>query len=394
MASPLLVLFCFALVFGPKVSVVDFSVLVPALLLPVVSRGPLRMPRMFAGFAYVLVGLISYMALIQLLNQTSGFEPIARLVRALLTVIMLGLLFRSAPRSFGPRIIRAVFLCLVIHAVMIVMAGVLPPLNHLFSMISGNDKVHELRASGLLAGFDIAGLLCLLGLAMPMFLKEIVRSPGWRMLSSSLFLTGCFMSSRVTMAFGGVLFLIYTWQFLKDSSVHRTYRWLLVLVMLGVASVFAYNMVEIFEVTMSLGLLDVDPAIAADILSRHASQHSDQFLWQSHFFLPASNWNLFFGSGIEMLDSDVGYIEEIFRYGLLGLALAIVGHIWFLRQSFKGCPRGSVGRGRGKGLMIFLFALMLLLTLKNNYIWVRSVFPVFLMLGAALPLAAQRPAGA
>jgi hypothetical protein len=106
------------------------------------------------------------------------------------------------------------------------------------------------------------------------------------------------------------------------------------------------------------------------------------------FFLPDGDLAKFFGTGVEELNTDVGYIKDIFRYGFVGLAFSILIYLYMFLVGTSNLQRTS---GRIHYVMLQLvFFLIIVLTLKNNYFFTRAVFPfTLLMIAFAMTLARE-----
>jgi len=382
-SSLLYFLFCFALVFAPKFGVVDFAILLPAMLLPFIFFNKRwKISRHFFSLAMMVVALIVYQLCVQMVNQNFQFAAVGRLMRALVTTIIVGFLFGTANNDdLGRKVFRALLAALAFHAFLIVVAAFVYPFNEFLSLISGNDRVRMYRASGLMAGFDIAGFLNIIGIAMIIFRVYAIKSTVVNLLLLILFFLSCYFTSRVSMVISGLLLLVYAVTLLRSSEISLFNRIVMFLILIFFTYEIAYKVMEIFEVTMALGLIDVDPMIATGVVTRHAVLDPRDFLWKSMFFVPDSMWQFIFGTGGDVLDSDVGYVKEIFRYGVVGLVFAVISHIIFTFKIFDSRFRLNLHSRSGR-LVVFVFFAMFLLTLKNNYIFVRGVFPVYLILVA------------
>lgn len=384
-------LFCFFLLFGTKVGVVDLSVLVPFLMLPFLIETRMRLSKNFGWLCVMLVLLTSYQVLVQIFNQNIEFDPLGRLLRALLTVVAVGLVVCSGGAEVGARLLRATLYALIFHGVLILIAAWFQPFNVLLAIISGNTRIREGRASGLMAGFDIAGYASILGMAIIVYKVYPIRSYLLNFFYLGLLLLTCYYTSRVSMAFGGILFVIYTLGYFNSGNVPFRYRALGLFIFAIVGFIAAYKVFQILDVTFSLGILDISTEVRDDITSRHAVQDSDSFLWADMFFLPDSLAQTVFGAGSDNLDSDVGYVNEIFRYGVVGLCFTLYFH---LRFAFRDSQLARMADWRRPitRLSLFVTISILVLTLKNNYLLVRGIFPIFLIVVGVAGMLGREPA--
>lgn len=376
-------LFCFWLVYGPKYGVIDFSILIPVILFPMIFRLNWKFAKRFTGFVIFLSFLIVYQVLIQILNSNFEFESVARLIRSLLVVIILGLVFGNDDKGLSKDICIALLYAIILHSILILLGSFFPFANEFFENISGNDRTVDYRSSGMLAGFDIAGFLAIIGLMMISFNVVRIKSKMMEGVFMLIIFSSSYFSSRVSVVIAIAVFLYYLLSVIRNSSASIGLRIFLTFVSSCVFIYVAYEALVVLEVTMSLGVIDVPMDVASSVVQRSAVQDSDKFLWEDMFYLPVSWFDTIFGTGGSTLDSDVGYIQEVFRYGFLGLSISLGAHFLFLYENFHFL-RAEVYAKNHKNLIVMIFLLMLFLTLKNNYIFVRAIFPAFLIISASM----------
>ena len=377
------ILFCFSLLFFPKVGVVDISVLFSAAVLPFICPVRLKIPKPFLLLLAGLAFLVWYQLFVQLANSVFEFEAAGRLLRAFLTVLLIGFFFGAKRTERSDEIVRALLAAIFVHCVMVLCAALMPSVNQFFSLISGNDRVKDFRASGLMAGFDIAGFMAIIGMALVSFDVCRLKAKLIEIFLAVIFLVSSYFMSRVSVVIVAGLFGFYILSFVRDRNVLLPFRLLGGLGALTALAFVSYEALVVFEVTMSLGVLDVSPEVAATVVERSAVQDPDSFLWEGMLFFPESFSNLVFGTGADALESDIGYVKEIFRYGLVGLSISVLLYFGFVKESFKFAVLDNSVKRHKSAILAILF-LMLLLTIKNNYIFVRGVFPAFLIVVGSL----------
>lgn len=373
-------LFIFTLAFAPKIGGVDLSVVIPVVLLPFICRSRVVVPRGFLLMGALLLWLLAYQLLVQMVYGAFDIISTGRLIRALLDVMLVGVLLgtaKSAGHSYQ-MVALPLLLCLFVHAALVVLAAVYSPLNHGLSAVSSNDRVGLFRASGLLAGFDIAGFMSVIGMAVILSRICVVRRRATTLVFMAVFLLSCLFTSRVSMVMGIVLFCVYLLMLMRERRLPVTYK-IVFISLLGVAGyAVAYQMFLIFGVTMGLDIANVSASKVDVIRSTNASFFSDLAGYKGMFFIPTTGLQVIFGTGHGTLTSDVGYVNQIFSYGIFGLVIAILAHLFFVVDSF-----GTIASRALKNhvaLVVFIFISMLVLTFKNDYLFVRGVFPVFLLI--------------
>lgn len=380
LSSMLCFIFVFFSIFGMKISYLDLSIILPCtiVLFHVTIKRPINLNKEILNGAGLISILLTYQIIVQLFYLEFDFDSLLRLGRALLMCILFSVMVGSSLFSHK-QILNAVFYSLLLHVILIDAAALFDPLNNFLSSISGNDRVKPLRASGFLAGFDIAGLLCLFGLLMLLLKLYIPASNFNLIIFYFLFVLGSFFTSRVSMAL--VVMAVCFYIFLKIFSAKTRLRSKLTLATM--ASIFIYffvvqYLVPIAEVTFSLGAFYVSNELRGEIISRHATQSTESFLWSNMFYLPKSFVATIFGMGVDEPNSDVGYVKDIFRYGVIGLLFSFVIYYYIYRIG-RTSLRLSTDKHHLSMLRI-VFVLVLVLTLKNNYFFTRAVFPFILLL--------------
>lgn len=370
---------CFAFVFfclfGWKYSFVDLSLLVPGVII-LFSAGSAKFERHVLSIAYGLLVLIFYQAIIQISFSGTDAESLLRLFRCFLFCLLASLLAGS--RCFtADQLVNAIFRVLVVHALIVILAGLFEPVNGFFSELSGNDRVRPFRASGLLAGFDLAGFFCLAGAAILAF--EIYK-PSSRVRFFGYFFVfglGAFFTSRLTVAWFFVLAIFFGATIYK-SARSVPLRIAYVVFFSGLILFVAWNyFLPIIDVTYSLNWIDVSDESVADITARHAQQQEGNLFWEDMFYLPESWEGLIFGRGQDVPNSDVGYIKDIFRYGLVGVFYSLLFYSYILRMSLVRAKKYfEPGYSRYLWLIFFFTVLM---SLKNNYFYTRGAFSLLIL---------------
>ena len=383
MKKLLLPLSVFFLLLGPKLGIFDTAVFVPAALLMVQRPRALKIPRGFAVFAVIVMFLICYQMVIQGVNETFAFDAVARLVRSLAQILLVGVMFGSGydkPSSYWIRVTVGV---IAVHSVIVIAGALVPEVNRLSALSIDIDRIRPYRSSGLLAGYDAAGLLSIFGLLQIVFFRSAFRSKWLSLVLCALFICAAAFASRVSFAIALVIATIWVFRFLLDKRIRFLVKMPVVFIsVLGIGFAFYYFML-IISATFSIAIPYVG-AVDTSFIARRFAVYARGLPWLANmFFLPSSPFHLFFGTGSEVAGTDVGYVREIFRYGVFGLIVAVGAHLIFLLMGSLG--RGTrVDRFNASCLVFSIMGLMFLLTFKNNYIFLRAIFPAFLIVVGAV----------
>ncbi len=374
--------FCSFLIFGPKIGYADLSLLVPTLvflLLGFSSHHPARVDGdllKIGGFVFLL---LTYQLVIQSFTAQFDVESSLRLARAGVTCLLLASAIGSRVFS-SDAIVGSTYCALAVNSTLIIFAALFEPINMLMSEISGNDRIRHLRASGLLSGFDMAGLIALIGLLMTICDVPRIPSRLTRGVMMTLFVVSIYFTSRVTMAIAAVIISIYILRLALSRKVGILSKIPMVASFVAIGLYVLYDaLLPLLEVTFNLGFFDVSDSDRLDILSRHAQQDETRFLWSDMIFFPDNLTEIVFGTGAEQVFSDVGYVKDVYRYGIIGVIFSIFIYVKIYSKGRQYVKKKS--ENNFAGLLLIIYVLIFSLTWKNNYFFTRNIFPLVLLLG-------------
>lgn len=364
------ILFSF-LIFGPKIGFLDTSIIIPLLLINFLKN--IKVNKSIFLYIYYVIFLVVIQILSFLINQNFDFEVIGRLIRVILVIFILSIVVEKS-YIINVEIIYVIFYLILIHSIFIILCSLYKPLNEISILISGIEYIRPYRSAGVLSGFDIAGLISIVGIILLGF--EIVRINNKFIEISSviIILASTYFTSRVTILFALVVLIKYVSIILK-YRLNFIQKFIYILIFLLTLIYFTYEAYIIFEVTLNLGLMDISNDQAESILQRSAAVSGDaDILWTHMFFLPENTSGFILGEGVNQTLSDVGYVNEIYRYGLIGLFMSIFIHLLI------GLKNIRLNSDNIKYLRFILVIIVLLFSLKNNYFFVRSFGVIFLTL--------------
>lgn len=379
----LLVIYIIFILLGPKIGVIDLSVVVPICIFPLLFKKKTTIPRGFINFTLMICLLICFQFIVQAINNNFSFVAIGRLVRAGLSAVFVGFLFgKNSGHAQWKDYIKIFVAIAAIHSLLVIAGAVFPPIAALTSIMIDGDRLHVFRSPGLMAGYDIAGTFAILGLLTVTSLRHTLYSKTHTFLFVTIFLGACVFTSRLSLAVGLLICGVWILRLVFDRQTGVVTKMAIVTVASLAFIGAAYYFILVLSVTFSMHIIDINASTRSGVISRFAAQDSDGFLWSNMFFMPDSPLKQIFGTGAEPGNSDVGYVREIYRYGIFGLVFAIFSHFTFIANS--RVRRFSPDRRGGVFIVYGCMVLILFLSLKNNYIFVRSIFPAFLLLVGAI----------
>ena len=275
----------------------------------------------------------------------------------------------------------AVFCSIIVHAIVIIVAAHYGPLREFLAAILDVRKnaVVPFRSTGLVAGYDIAGLFCLVGLSAALTRVIKIRSRFVELLAASTLFVGCYYTSRASMVIAGALFLALlvrqTFGPKNSSGLSR-----LIPLLFGgtVFSLVGYQVLLILSVAFKLRYFITDKAAIAIVSKSFAGDTLGQRGLPSMYFLPNNIWNVIFGEGTDVPTSDVGYIKEIFWGGAIGLIILFMLHVTMLKSSLAAAKQSENALGN-QMFLVLVFGLVFVLSFKNDYLLTRGVWALLII---------------
>jgi len=381
MKSLALFLFVIATLFGPKLGFVDLSFFLGATIaffLAFIENTEKKTEKDLFINAILFLPYLIYILGVQIYVGVDSPELILRTLRAF-SILIIFLLCAKVIVKHGRLIMPMVMLSVTAHALFIIAASFNIELNQFLGAIFGNDRIRPLRSSGLVSGFDVAGFFCIAGLLAVVTNAYEPKSEIAKYFLSLLFLTACYFSSRVSMVLAALLFVILIARSLFIKNVRLSQKIIAFIVLAPIAGFMLQEILIIFEVAFTLGIITIDNYTSQRVVERFATATIEDGGLISMYFLPASYLQLFFGAGTDTLNSDVGYVKFLFWHGIFGffLMICIIGHLLF--KSIKNLRTGPQAK-RERVFIICIYFMVFLMTLKNNYLLTRGIWSLLILL--------------
>ncbi|WP_371375312.1 hypothetical protein [Thalassotalea aquiviva] len=355
-------LFVFFTIWGFKISVLDLSILVPLIIL--IIKGHYQIPPKALFLSIIGLSIIAYQIIIQVVYTNFDFVAVGRLIRALLNLVFIGMFLHNMANNKMKDVYHCLILVLLCNSILVIVSAFVVDISYYLSFLTGNDRYKLLRSSGLASGFDFAGFGALAGLILVYFNPFKSISFYKQLAFYLLFIVSTLFMSRVSMALG---IAIGGWA-IASLPFNREVPKALKLIIIITVAPLAYLVIDYFIliVKVTYGLAEVSNTI----VERYASQSKGALGWEYMFFLPSTLNEIVWGTGQETLESDVGYIKDIFRFGIVGVLVVLIFHILPFIVSEPNKPL--------KRISICILGLLILLSFKNNYFLARTSFPIFI----------------
>ncbi len=373
----------FMSLFGPKVAeVIDLSVLGGVFGLVFLFF----IKKVFVSREYVVVVMfVAVVALHSILvvffNGMDDLQPILRHFRALISTVLLGLIFYNLAINSvlsSATLINVLIAVLLVNASVIMLSIIFPDIKINLTELYGFDKKFvDLRSFGLTAGYDTAGYLCIIGATLSAacaYYKGAVRYS----FIFLVFISAVFFTSRSSMVLAGVLIVGVCTVFILKG------RWTLKVISAGYivagVSVAIYYVVPLIISTFILQTSDIT------YTSNFAA--TDLSGWyETMWILPEHPVSVLLGTGEVVKTSDLGYVSLIFMIGVVGLLLVALIYVYMffvVKALNRAVKRGYLqmddgGRILAFSLMTIIF-FMFVINFKNLYFLTRSYHELIVIL--------------
>lgn len=404
--SAMLLLTTFLFIFGWKINALADIILLTSLALVVLSflRGYIYVDRTSLKVV-VCLGLLSvYSLAIVLLHGLFDAQIALRSLRALINFLgalsLAGIYFECHKNQFFRAILRDLYLSLVIHAgIMLGMYLHGGLRDFIYHLTSARDYVNlsspfleGLRICGLTYGLSQTSVLQMLGLLLlPVVVKNCPGRSGkiFMLICAPLLLFSVLISGRSGLMIGLVFLPVYLLSLLVPSSdgfspTRIFCRALANLSGIALIGLFLWSAISLLpEKFSSYSLHQAQEIFFAFKLSGPTVDNMSGM-----FFLPDTWFEVFFGSSnlnhgsLEKIQSDVGWVKNIFAIGVIGTLLTIIPYLLALQVAWRSraiCREAAI-----ISFLVFLSALIL--NCKEMALLTRNQWSVQALLLSALCL--------
>ena len=371
------------ILFGPKLGVVDLSIVASATtaVLVTASRGA-RLPRQLVSLGFLVLTIFVYSWLIALAMDAVDLYGPLRASRALVASVLIGLSLYNA-RMDTMSLYRAVLNALAINAIAVFLEFLFPSLKPVITPLVGFDKHFvPMRSFGLTAGYDTSGYLNAMGFYLSF---RLWWWGGYRvqdLARSIVFFGATFLTSRSSMALVLSLGAISLLEIILRGR--KRARWVGVAILGGAAFVGLVHARSLISATVV-----VRDARAIEEITYVGSFAVTNLVdwWESAWFAPNDPLALLFGAGLNPA-SDVGYVKLLFLVGIVGSLLTIVPYGMMLSRAWRWCNLSSKRQYLSGANSLALFASALrfvillhpIINVKNLYFLTRGYWELTVIL--------------
>lgn len=365
-------IYCFFLILGTKINNIDMTSVVAILFFVFILRERLQHLKYhkIINILLVLLGILTLHSFLSvMLNHSLDYQLFFRYIRCTINVISITFVVYNC-RLSPICILKIVRNILLIQAVCIILGAINLEIAQVLTRYSNfNKELRLFRNSGLLAGFDIAGLLMCLGFCINLVYRILIKKK--QMVGFIVFITSILFTSRFSMLLlAAIMFLslLILWK-------HKCYaEFTILLVPLCTLVILATILVSTTVTGLSEEhVLGVESYILMKLevwINKFSVSDIYSIINQHFDFSKLSH--LWFGDGI-LIDADPGYTITIYSIGLIGCLESIS---YFLIVYLKARPNKAMYDNSSNLLCfsIFIwFIIVIFFDLKNNYFFTRNI---------------------
>ena len=317
--------YLFFVFFGPKIAgVVDTSILANVCFLCFLKGYVTQLPTYVSTLIVWILFILACYFGVALYYESIDIVFIGRLVRSLCSVLCIYVFCEYFKNVCIDKKIGWLVNILLIHAVVVILtATVFVGFQEKLRVLNDfGAHVRKFRSTGLMAGFDISGLICNIGVVLVLIRKR------FNAVVFFIFSMAVLLTSRFSMISLSMILLLYFLLFRKENSFVKK---ICVAIPLVVAGGLGF---VILSLTTSGFLFDtILPAVNVssnvwDTLVWTYSKSDFEQTNSRYFVFPETFFSLLFGLGFYG-GTDPGYIRVINCVGLFGLLLIIMWHVFF-----------------------------------------------------------------
>ena len=365
-----LFIYFFFMIFGTKIGVFDFTLFTGLLgiLVILTQSKKINISRKLFKLLYYLM-IVIFIAIISIIyNSSSEFDIILRYIRVLLNLISIYLVISNV--KLNPlEVFEVLITVLFLNAVVIVIGALNVNFQSLISNFTGYSKTVRFgRSTGLTIGFDITGLLVVIG-----FLGTAI----FHILSSKdqsvkliVFSIAALLTTRFTMFLYIIVLLYVRYLFKKHGLIFETIIYNITLIVTSIISISLFTLSVSFGGSSSqfISKNQVISNVVNSLVESYASTNLESTLTQHYDFSHVSNWFIGDAYGFR---ADPGYTLTIYSIGVIGLIFSIVFYLNFMRLAIKKTNQLEVDLYRV--IVLFWVIVVMLFNTKNSYFFTRNI---------------------
>lgn len=383
-----IIIYFFFILYGPKFGTyVDTSIIFGFVGIIFCLFTQVKINKRYIIYIIMLLFILMYLLCVMIIYENFDVVLIGRYIRALVSMCSIWLVITHTKAS-AYDLQNCLIFVLLIHAVAVILTGVINiEWQHDISWFTGyQKKLHLYRSTGLMMGFDMAGLLCILG-----FLLALTQTNSTHKLKyyicEIVFVFAIFFTSRFSMTILLLCAFVFYYIYREDKSKRIERMLCLMFICLGIIPVLLLlsSTTTIFASIQSL-LVETFPKTWG-LVTKFISSYNETDLaivTSNHFdFTELTEMQIIFGSGING-GGDPGYTRMIYAIGIFGLILSMLFYLIIVIDVIKQNKiikntQNWYSYRQISFIIVMMFSLMLILDFKNIYFFTTTYFEIFII---------------
>lgn len=374
-------LYFFLVVFGNKIGPFDINFIASmmGIIIIVFIKRTLYFPNLFRKLFLIILLLFSISLISSFVNSDFDINAVFRYIRVGISFFSITIVLLSSTIKHT-RLIAILISVIFIHSISSIIGSFNLDFQKNIALFTGYKRVyHYGRSVGLTIGFDIGGIISLIGLVLTSILIIIT---GKKMtIQLILFSISTFLTTRFNMILYLITLLILFFIFRKNNRRFES------LIILALFSFISFLTIGIFSTTLLINRSSNIPEFIYTFDSYLSSIFRDSYARTDFIYVINRHYNFSYlnnwiiGDGyIPAVDS--GYTITIYAVGMLGLLFSIFFYLIIIKNfSFRYFKDSFELRLISFAITYWAFV-VLFMSAKNNYFFTRNISELgFIMIG-------------
>ena len=350
-----LIIFIFSILFLPKIGLIDLKMIASIIFLGIsLARDKRLVLEGKMVFSVLIIGLLIVLFIVNSLLNDTDYLILMRYIRCLLSVVCVSNYIRTK-KTTDNEVVQAVSIVIALHAIAIIVSVLFPASRPAIEFISRyNKKYLSLRSTGLLSGYDFAGMF--LNSAFTLRIIYNVKE------KNKIFDTYCYLyiiatifTSRLNTLLLMVEVVVVVLYMLKTQRISSSVSLIIIIPIMLAGSVFSILTIQAFA-SIKVQLVQHYQWIAKLDRTINLTYSDSSVLYdiiESHYDI-APEINRIIGNGITV-NKDPGIIKTIYEGGCVAVVLKFLFYLDIFTYSLR--------RKRAQYIYVFLLIYILLNTI-------------------------------
>lgn len=367
------------LFFSPKIgSYLDLSLITGLLMILISGSGMIKISKLSRRLVFLIIFMVVYDLIISAINLTIDVTFVGRMIRSLISVIAIEMYLKSRKinRLEALGLLSNV---LLIQAILVILTSTIfvSWQENLRIISSFATHVRKYRSTGLLTGFDISGLVCVLGL---IFTVSCRKTGVIELLKIISFIVATFFTSRFSLVFLFVVLTFYVILTFKNRS-KRLLRFVFIIASI-LCALFAFTLFastsknHLLMISLPENLSWINEIVDKIQVAYASSDIEDGFM--RNWNMPSDPLGQIFGLGTYG-GGDIGYVRMVNSTGIIGLLFTIYWHFYLFRSSLSLDIKIKELKKEHVFIVASFLFVIVFMDFKNCYFFTSTFFEIMMI---------------